>query len=293
MAAALALVSAALFAFGCVLQQREAMNEPESDSADAMILVRLARHPVWLAGIATYALAYGVQSVALGKGQLVVVQPILATTLVFALPLGAWFSRQHITRRDVAAAITITVGLALFLVLSDPAGGRDSAPLGQWLLAGGIVLGAVAALTTTGLTRRGAMRAALLGTAAGLTFGLVSGLTKEVVEAIGSDGTAVLGDWQLYAILALGAVGMTLTQLSLQAGVLPPAVATSSIFNPALSIVLGLVLFDESIHRDAFDSIAAGLSLAAMFAGVAILAMSHEERPEPERPLEPVPEPAG
>ena len=81
-------------------------------------------------------------------------------------------------------------------------------------------------------------------------------------------------DWQLYAILALGFIGMTVTQQGLQTGVLPPEVATSSIFNPAISVVLGLVLFDEAIHRDAVDSVAAVLALLAMFAGVAVLALS-------------------
>ena len=92
MAAVLALISAAIFALGTVLQQRAAMTEPDESAASNTILLRLATHPVWLAGIAAYGLAYGVQAVALGSGQIVVVQPILATTIVFALPLGVWIS---------------------------------------------------------------------------------------------------------------------------------------------------------------------------------------------------------
>jgi hypothetical protein len=280
MAAALAVVSAALFALGAVLQQRGAMAQ---EGGGAGIMLQLARKPVWLAGIAAYAVAYGVQAAALGEGQLVVVQPILATTIVFALPLGAWISDQVIRRRDVAAAIAVTAGLALFLLLADPAGGREDAPGGQWVLACGLVLAIVAALTAAGRTRSGAMRAALFGTAAGLTFGLVSALTKGAVEILeDGDFVDVLTTWHTYAILVLGFIGMTLVQWSLQAGVLPPAVATSSIFNPALSIVLGLTLFQESIHRDALESVAAGLSLAAMFAGVAVLSMRDSEEPEPD-----------
>jgi hypothetical protein len=279
-AAALAVVSAALFALGAVLQQRGAMAQ---EGGGAAIMLQLARKPVWLAGIAAYAVAYAVQAAALGEGQLVVVQPILATTIVFALPLGAWISDQVIRRRDVAAAIAVTAGLALFLLLADPAGGREDAPGGQWILACAIVLTAVAALTIAGRTRSGAMRAALFGTAAGLTFGLVSALTKGAVEILeDGDFGELLSSWHTYAILVLGYIGMTLVQWSLQAGVLPPAVATSSIFNPALSIVLGLTLFQESIHRDAVESVAAGLSLAAMFAGVAVLSLRDPAEPEPE-----------
>ena len=275
MAAVLALISAAIFALGTVLQQRAAMTEPDESAASNTILLRLATHPVWLAGIAAYGLAYGVQAVALGSGQIVVVQPILATTIVFALPLGVWISHQRVSRRDVLAALAVTVGLAAFIVFSDPDGGRQQAPTGEWLVAGGAVLAAVAVLVTAARKRSGALKAALLGTAAGLTFGLLSCLTKEVVEVFEDDGlVAMFEDWQLYAILALGFVGMTITQQGLQTGVLPPEVATSSIFNPALSVVLGLILFDEAIHRDVVDSIAAMLALLAAFAGVAVLALS-------------------
>ena len=275
MAAALALIAAAIFALGTVLQQRAAMTEPDDQAVSNTILLRMATHPVWLAGIAAYGIAYGVQAAALGSGQIVVVQPVLATTIVFALPLGVWLSHQRISRRDVLAAAAVTVGLGAFLVFADPGGGRPSVPTGEWLIAGGAVLGAVAGLVIAGRKRTGALKAALLGTAAGLTFGLVSCLTKEVVEVFEDDGVvAMFEDWQLYAILALGFVGMTITQQGLQTGVLPPEVATSSIFNPAISVVLGLALFEETIHRSAVDSVAAVLALLAMFAGVAVLALS-------------------
>ena len=74
MAAALALIAAAIFALGTVLQQRAAMTEPEDQASSNTILLRLATHPVWLAGIAAYGLAYLVQAAALGSGQIVVVR---------------------------------------------------------------------------------------------------------------------------------------------------------------------------------------------------------------------------
>src|SRR5919198_2817544 len=104
MAVILAFASAAVFALGTVLQQRVVMDAPEAKEASAGILFRLVEHPVWLAGIAAYGIAFGLQGGALGVGRLVVVQPILATTIVFALPLGVWPSSQRTTRRDVIAA---------------------------------------------------------------------------------------------------------------------------------------------------------------------------------------------
>jgi hypothetical protein len=70
---------------------------------------------------------------------------------------------------------------------------------------------------------------------------------------------------------------MTITQLSLQTGILPPAVATSSIFNPAASVVLGLTLFDEQVHHSTWGRIGAVLALLAMFGGIAALAFGRRE----------------
>jgi drug/metabolite transporter (DMT)-like permease len=232
---------------------------------------------VWLAGVGAYCVGFGLQAAALGIGRLVVVQPILATTIVFALPLGARLSGQRITRRDVVAALVVTAGLGLFLFLSDPSGGRDDAPIGEWVVAGCAVAAASGALAVAGLARQGAIRAALLGTAAGLLFGLVSALTKGAMEVLQDDGIEVLLNWHLYALLIAGFFGMTLTQMSLGTGILPPAIATSSIFNPALSVLLGITLFQETIHQDALKSSLSVLALLAMFAGVAALATGRRE----------------
>src|SRR5215213_6578071 len=203
----LAFGSAAVFALGIVLQQRVVMDAPEAKKASAGILFRLVQHPVWLAGIAAYGIAFGLQAAALGGGRLAVVQPILATTIVFALPLGAWLSSQRITGRDVVAAFVVTGGLALFLLLADPSGGKDDAPIGQWAVAGAVVIGIAAGLVLAGLTRAGALRAALLGTASGLLFGLVSALTKGAVEVFQDDAASVLVNWHLYALLVIGFAG--------------------------------------------------------------------------------------
>jgi drug/metabolite transporter (DMT)-like permease len=277
MAVVLAIGSAAVFALGTVLQQRVVMDAPEARQASAEILFKLIRHPVWVGGIAAYGIAFGLQAAALGDGRLVVVQPILATTIVFALPLGVWLSAQNVTRRDVLAAFVVTVGLALFLLLADPSGGRQDAPVGEWIVAGAVVVGIATALVLAGLARAGALRAALLGTASGLLFGLVSALTKGAVEVLQDDGADVLLNWHLYALLVVGFAGMTITQLSLQTGILPPAVATSSIFNPAASVVLGLTLFEEQVHHSTLGRIGAVLALFAMFGGIAALALGRRQ----------------
>ena len=93
--------------------------------------------PVWLAGIAADALGFVGQAVALTIGRLAVVQPLLATSMVFALPLGHRLTAQRVTRSDVGAAVLVTASLIAFLTIANPSGGRDDAPIGEWLVLGG------------------------------------------------------------------------------------------------------------------------------------------------------------
>src|SRR5919204_4385182 len=125
---ALALAAALLFALGTVLQQRVASTASDEEAASAGFLLRLARRPEWLAGIATDGGGFVCQAGALAAGRLVVVQPVLATTLVFALPIGAWMDRRRVSRRDLAGALAVTGGLAVFPVVAGPSGGRQQPP---------------------------------------------------------------------------------------------------------------------------------------------------------------------
>ena len=124
----LALVAALLFALGTVLQQRAGLEAP-SEGASSGLLLRMARRPVWLAGIAADALGFVAQAAALGIGRLAVVQPLLVASVVFALPLGARFSGQRIRRVDIGAAVLVVAALVAFLLIAEPSGGSDDAPL--------------------------------------------------------------------------------------------------------------------------------------------------------------------
>lgn len=85
----LALLSAMAFATASVLQQRAARDVPESLAMRPGLLWRLVRSPMWLAGTVADLSGFGLQALALGLGSLIVVQPVLCTGLLFALPIGA------------------------------------------------------------------------------------------------------------------------------------------------------------------------------------------------------------
>jgi drug/metabolite transporter (DMT)-like permease len=269
----LALVAAVLFALGTVLQQRAGLDRP-SEGATAGLLVRMARRPTWLAGIASDILGFFAQAAALGLGRLAVVQPVLVSSVVWALPMGAKLTGQRIKRIDVAGALLVVGALVAFLTIANPSGGRDDAPFGEWLVAGGICAGLAAVLVVGGQRGPAPRRAALLGIATGLLFALSAALTKAVVDELGDGVFGVFATWHLYALAVVGYASMTLNQLALNTGALAPAVATSMAFDPIASVVLGVTLLDESLHETPLGAVATLAALAAALVGMAILARS-------------------
>lgn len=273
----LALGAALLFALGSVLQQKAGLDAPDATAGSSSgLLVRMARKPVWLAGIAADALGFVGQAVALTIGRLAVVQPLLATAMVFALPLGHRLTAQRVTRSDVGAAMLVTASLVAFLTIADPSGGRDDAPLGEWLVLGAVVAGISVPLTLASLRARPAVKATLLGIVAGILFGVSAALTKSVGDAVSEDVLGVFGDWQLYALIVIGYVSMTFNQLALTAGVLAPALAASMALDPITSVVIATTLLEESLHETAAGIAATLGALAAMIVGMAILARTSE-----------------
>lgn len=276
---ALALTAALLFALGTVLQQAEAAKGSDDEALSLRFLLSLARRPRWLAGIGADAGGFAVQAAALGIGRLVVVQPLLATTVVFALPLGRRLTGQHVTRRQLAAAAAVAAGLAAFLVLADPEGGRQDATTGAWVAAFAVAAAFCVPLVAASRRADPALKATFLGTATGILWGLSAGLTKAVVEDLDEGVLSLLADWHLYALIVVGYASMTLAQASLQTGRLAPAVATQSVLDPLASVVLGVVAFRESLHDTPAELIGSLAGMAMMIAGLVVLAQSSETTP--------------
>jgi drug/metabolite transporter (DMT)-like permease len=277
MAIPLALAAALLFSLGTVLQQQVAAQASEEEARGAGFLLRLARQPRWLAGIVADALGFVAQAAALAIGRLVVVQPLLATSVVFSLPLGAKLGHRRVVRRDMVAALAVTAGLGVFLVVADPTGGREDATTAAWIVSFGVAAVACAALALAARGRPPARRAGLIGAAAGILFGLSAGLTKATVERLDDGVLEVFTDWHLYALIVVGYASMSLSQSSLQTGALAPSVATQMSLDPITSLLLGIFAFDETVHEDAVGLIAALAAFVVMIAGIVSLAAAEQE----------------
>jgi drug/metabolite transporter (DMT)-like permease len=268
------LVAALCFSLGTVIEQQVACTASEEEARQAGFLLRLARRPRWLAGIASDALGFVAQGVALAIGRLVVVQPLLSTTVVFALPLGAKLGHRRVVRRELVAALAVTGGLGVFLVVADPKGGREDATTAAWIVSFVVSAGICAALALAARGRTPARRAGLLGAASGILFGLCAALTKGTVERLDEGVLDVLAHWHLYALIAVGYAAMSLSQSSLQSGALGTSVATENSLDPVTSLLLGVFAFDETIHEDPAGLLAALVAFAVMIAGIVSLTIS-------------------
>ena len=272
----LSLVSALLFALGTVLQQRAGVQAPSAGTNVGLVL-RMATRRVWLAGIVLDTLGFVAQAAALGSGRLSVVQPLLIFSVVFALPLGVRLSGQHVQRGEVVAAAVVVAGLVGFLAVASPSGGRNDAPLSEWLIASAIIAVVCAPLVLLGRHGPAPRRAAWLGTAAGILFALTAALTKAAVDELNVGVWHVLSSWEPYALAAVGYTSMTLNQMALNTGALAATIATSTAADPVVSVVLGLVLFDESLHVAGVGAIVSVVALGAALGGMAVLARAEEQ----------------
>ena len=277
MAILLALAAALFFAAGTVLQQKVASQASDADALQAGFLLSLARRPLWLAGIAVDGLGFACQAIALKVGQLATVQPLLVASIVFALPMGAALTGKRVVRRELVGALVVTGGLCLFLITSNPGGGRDDAPVGEWLVAGAVLGPISAGLFLAGVRTTGRLRATYFGLASGVLFGLSAALTKATVDDLSQGVVDLLLGWHLYALIAVGYASMSLNSSALQTGELAPAVATSMALDPITSLVLGVTLFDEKLDSGTAGVVAAVVGLGAMVVGITLLAASQRD----------------
>ena len=273
----LALVAAFFFALAATLQQKGALGMGEVSLGSPSSFLQLARQKWWLLGTLALLAGYLFQAIALDHGRLAVVQPLLVTTIVFALPLGYFLTSQEVHRREIAGAAIVVLGLAVFTGVGDAAEGNANAPASEWAVA--VLVFGVAAGILLYLGGRGdaSRKAALYGACAGVLYGLSASLCKPTVEILSDGGvSAVVESWEFYAFAGAGILAFLVQQVSLATGKLAPAVATVSVCNPLVSIVIGTVLLDERLADPTWHKVVAYAGLGVALAGAVAISMATE-----------------
>ena len=268
----LALCAAVFMAIGIVVRQRATMDVPSDQGVSTVMFTTLLRRPLWWLGSGAAILGFVFQALALIKGSLILVQPLLVSALLFTLPLSARLAGRRVTRGEWLWAGVLTVSLAIFVLLARPGPQEQKATMPVTtivaVVCGVIVVGCVA----LGVRFGGWQRAVLFAVAVGVLFGTVAVLTKIVMHILDQRGVlSLLVNPAPYALVALGVVAMLLQQSAFHAGALQMSVPTMLVLEPVVAVFLGAILLGEELDASRFDAIALTLAIAAMTAATVAL----------------------
>jgi drug/metabolite transporter (DMT)-like permease len=199
---------------------------------------------------------------------LVVVQPIMATTLIFALALVAIRTRVGLSAAEWTSVAAVVGGLVIFLVLAAPDGHTAESPHGTaWAItsAGAVlIVGGLAWLSTR---RHGRRRAALMGLSVGLSNAFVAVLTKAFSRQL-RHGGPLWGHWALWALIAAGIPAMLLVQSLYQSGNLRMSLPIVAVVEPVAACFAGVILFGEHITFDGTETVVITAALVAAGVGL-------------------------
>ncbi|MHB1138342.1 MAG: DMT family transporter [Microthrixaceae bacterium] len=264
----LSLLAALLFAVASVLQQRGTSSIADEDALGAGMLASLAKRPVWVAGIVADIAGFGVQAAALAVGSLLLVQPLLVTTLLFALPMAARTAHRNLTSREWLWSAVLVLSLVLFILMGEPSKGLDQPSFRSWLptilivvpLVAGCVFGA------SGLPH-GTKRSLVLAIAAGALLGVSAPLTKTAIAGFDHGFLHGLRAWEFWGMALTAALGTFWQQSSYQAGDVQTSLPAVTVLKPIIAMALGLTIYDETLK-------VGGLGDLVLFASILSMAVA-------------------
>lgn len=275
LAVVFALGAAALFGWGNAVEHRVATEISSTSGLSVALLGRLARERRWQLGWVAQVGGFGLHAAALAYGGLLLVQPLLACGLLFALPLSARWSGHKLRRRDWLHAVLLCAGLSTFLIAAAPSGGVDHAPASRWLGWGTPILVLAAGLVLAAIWSRGHVRAALLGCAAGACFGIQAALTKTFVGQIQRGVPYTASHWHVYGLAATAITGILFTQNAFQSDSLSASLPGLEATEPLVAVLLGATIYHERIQgQDNFANVLIGVSILVMLYAIVRLAAS-------------------
>jgi drug/metabolite transporter (DMT)-like permease len=275
----LSYLCAALAAMGNALantMQRKAGLEEGADRAFGVrLLLDLVRSPTWLLGFLGLVSSFVLQAVALGFGQLSAVETIITLEVPLTLLVASRVFQAPLGRTEWTGILVMTGGMiALIGILSPQPGDEIDVSHGTYIAAGIGTAATIAVLALLGQRGSALWRTACLGAAAGTSFGLTATLIKATIAAGQADGVAdVLKTWQTYCAIAFGILGLVLVQWALHTGPLLAAQPGFTLMDPLVSILWGVLVFNETV-RTGWWLLPATIGAIAIGVGVLVLARS-------------------
>ncbi|WP_019986176.1 DMT family transporter [Streptomyces sp. Amel2xE9] len=270
----LAVSAACCLGFGFVLQQNAAQQAPLSDFLSPRLLLDLVKVPRWLGGLGLMVVGMVLGAVALGRGEISLVEPLLATNLLFALALSQRQTRQPLGRQGWLGLALLAGGVTAFILGGQPrAGTAVTDPLRHWLIIGTMV-GVALVLTTYAKRSRLSWGPVLLAVAAGLLYGVQDALTRVSGQRFSAGGWAELfTSWQPYALFAIGVTGLILVQSAFETAPLRMSLPALTAAEPLAGIACGVGFLGDRLRTDVAALTWEAAGLAAIVAGIVLLGL--------------------
>jgi drug/metabolite transporter (DMT)-like permease len=271
--AALLAVGAAFFiAIGDVIHQRSAHEVTDEPVSHVDLFWRLLRDGRWWLGSVVAAVGFALQAAALGLGSVLLVQAVLVTSLLFALPINARLSRRRVTRWEWTWAALLAAAVAVIVTVGNPTAGHSRASFETWT-AVIAVLGPALVLCVVGARMlSGPASAVLLAVVSGALWGLFAVLTKGVVDRLDDGLWALLRTPELYAWALVAIAGTAWQQSSFRAGALTASLPTMTVTEPVVGSVLGIVVLGETLRPGDAGWLTLIVAVAVMVVATAALA---------------------
>jgi drug/metabolite transporter (DMT)-like permease len=275
----LSYLCAAIAAFGNalanVMQRKSSLEQPPDRPFGAALLWDLVRDSTWLIGFGGLISSFILQAVALGIGQLSGVETIITLEVPLTLLAASRVFKQPLGSSEWGGILLMTAGgIALVAILNpEPGNETDVNDLTYVMAAGGTIATIVALLVAS--RRGGAMwRTACLGAAAGSCFGFTATMIKETIAQASLHGMpAVFTTWQTYVAVCSGISGLVFVQWALHTGPLLAAQPGFTLMDPLVSILWGVLVFNEAT-RTGWWLLPAVLGALAVGRGVFLVAHS-------------------
>ena len=300
----LSVVAAALLGVGFVLQQDAAQQAPKAHFLRVQLLADLLRRPRWLAGLVIMVAGELLAGWVIGHMVLSLAEPLLATNLLFALLLAWPLSGQAVHKSEVAGALILMGGVTALSVARDVRSPQVYVgSYAYWPFAGAAVVFLALVFAELGRRRSAGQRAILTATSAGLVFGIADALTRRTVQILDTGHVGVLlTSWLGYSLIAVSLVALWLMESAFNAAPLHKSLPGITAAEPISGIVLGVVVFRDSVDVSAGAIALEAIGLVALLVGVIMVSRSpalarlrrlHPPRPDPPGPApQPGPGPA-
>ena len=241
-------------------------------SSGWQLVVYLFRNPLWLFGWVALAAAFVFQALALHNGLLSIVQPVMASELVFMLLLRRFWIHQSIRLVTWVAAAVTCAGLTVFVIAGQPGGGQLTPASKHWFTAGLACCACAGILAVLAQRGSSSVRAALYGSASAVMWALVATFIKATTDTLTQFGVGgMFTHWPVYALAVGSVAALFLMQAALHVGPLRASQPFIVIIDPIVSIALSVWLFNEHFTSDGTVLALAAAGFAVMCAGVVVL----------------------